>query len=150
MLLCCCGCRNLLPLCWASLPFSYFFYKYFFSFSLSVAGHCSWHLNGAFSKQNVAKTQRQVGENEPSNQARQQGSPAQHSTGPRNNCGIMYGTVLQGRQLCLQFLQLQDASRTGREREGSRLHCYGPNENAAAAASAAAVVFGLARAFYIN
>lgn len=37
-----------------------------------------------------------------------------------------------------------------REREGSRLHCYGPNENAAAAASAAAVVFGLARAFYIN
>lgn len=84
-------------------------------------------------------------------QATKQGSKAaqaQHSTGPRNNCGIMYGTVLQGRQLCLQFLQLQDASRTGREREGSRLHCYGPNENAAAAA--AAVVFGLARAFYIN
>lgn len=98
----------------------------------------------------MAKTQRQVGENEPSKQARQQGSPAEHSTEPRNNCGIMYGTVLQGRQLCLQFLQLQDASRTGREREGSRLHCYGSNENAAATASAAAVVFGLARAFYIN
>lgn len=86
-------------------------------------------------------------------QASKQGSKAaQHSTGPRNNCGIMYGTVLQGRQLCLQFLQLQDASRTGRVREGdgSRLHCYGPNENAAAAAATAAVVFGLARAFYIN
>lgn len=51
-----------------------------------------------------------------------QPSPAQQaapsrvaSVWPQNNCGIMYRTVLQGRQLCLQFLQLQDGSWTGRE-----------------------------------
>lgn len=68
----------------------------------------------------------------------------------QNNCRIMYRTVLQGRQLCLQLLQLQDRLawwQAEGQGEGKRL----ANFIVMALMKMLLQSFaGLARAFYIN
>lgn len=147
MLLCCCGWRN------RSLSLSYFFYKYFLSFCYApalalVAARCSWHLNGAFSKQNVAKTQRQVGENEPSSRA---GRQAGREAG-RRHPAVCHSVPRITVELCIELCS-KDAScvysycNYKTDRQGERLASFIVMALMKMLLQSFA---GLARAFYIN